>query len=887
MAFSATTTNGTQTTNGAYTVITCLQSDTLVCSGTMTGATILLIGGGGSGGGGEGGGGGAGGLLSESGVTLTGSMSIVVGGGGGAASGVGNNGVASTFAGYSATGGGGGGAVLAAGVNGGCGSGAGAGTSNSGGTGSIGFNGGDCGGAGASGGGGGNGAVGGNSVSNAGGNGGIGVSSSITGAATYYGGGGGGYTASGGAPTGGQGGGGAGTNSAAIGGAGTTNTGGGGGAGGSSHNGGAGGSGILIISYLTPPTPAAFSGETDAVSTVTGSLSASSSLNGLATVVSVVTGTVSILSAAQNISGTCAVTSSVVGRLSARALITTRVDVASTLVGSLNARALLSVRANPVSTVAGTVTVVVDLSGEVDIVSIVVGALSPLFTGEIDATSTVSGLLSAQTFLHGRADILSAMAGVVVASGGVSALALLIDAVTGDSVAFLMNPDWQPIVHEEGSLQYPIGDNFAWKLTDGTKGIGGRLTIATTSNAQDAIVKRLMQSVNELHLSLPTGDSWPIMWNPATDRKGASPFSYMNWQPVNTWTAEYVQTSGGGGGGGGSNFTVTFDANGGTGSMSPETYSTPTALTTNSFIYTGYTFNDWNTAADGSGASFANGATYPFTANVTLYAQWTAVGSIYPSGFAPPPVPGGMTLSLFDDFTGTALDPTKFDGAYDGVSHAVYDGCFLATHLVMHGDSILNLQGYQDPAGCAANTNYPAGLAASVLNWAGAGVETTGTGWLPGTRILTAVRSDSLAGLTAIGLTIGKLNWPPELDWLECNAPMTGFTATAIYGSGISKEQYASPTLDLTHWIVLGVQWTASTIEYLIQTTPTGPLTVWKSFANPDNNYSDVNSLVQPMKACLQFQTGDPLQSPVNSPGITSANPIQQEHDWIQICTTP
>ena len=82
-------------------------------------------------------------------------------------------------------------------------------------------------------------------------------------------------------------------------------------------------------------------------------------------------------------------------------------------------------------------------------------------------------------------------------------------------------------------------------------------------------------------------------------------------------------------------YIVTFTANGGTGSMTPEVNSAPTALTLNTFTYAGYTFLGWNTAADGSGTSYADGANYPFTANATLYAQWTntplTCSNAYPS----------------------------------------------------------------------------------------------------------------------------------------------------------------------------------------------------------------------------------------------------------------
>ncbi len=72
-------------------------------------------------------------------------------------------------------------------------------------------------------------------------------------------------------------------------------------------------------------------------------------------------------------------------------------------------------------------------------------------------------------------------------------------------------------------------------------------------------------------------------------------------------------------------YTVTFTANGGTGSMSPQTadYNTTAPLTSNAYSNTGHTFSGWNTAANGSGTAYADGADYTFTASITLYAQWT------------------------------------------------------------------------------------------------------------------------------------------------------------------------------------------------------------------------------------------------------------------------
>ena len=74
-------------------------------------------------------------------------------------------------------------------------------------------------------------------------------------------------------------------------------------------------------------------------------------------------------------------------------------------------------------------------------------------------------------------------------------------------------------------------------------------------------------------------------------------------------------------------YTVTFNANGGTGTMAPQVSNVAANLTLNSFTRTGYTFNGWNTQAGGGGTNYADGASYPFTANVTLYAKWTALPS--------------------------------------------------------------------------------------------------------------------------------------------------------------------------------------------------------------------------------------------------------------------
>ena len=77
-------------------------------------------------------------------------------------------------------------------------------------------------------------------------------------------------------------------------------------------------------------------------------------------------------------------------------------------------------------------------------------------------------------------------------------------------------------------------------------------------------------------------------------------------------------------------YTVTYDANGGTGTMSTDTatYDENYVTKANQFTRTGYEFVGWTTNADGSGSNWTSWIGKPwkwtYTKNITLYAQWKA-----------------------------------------------------------------------------------------------------------------------------------------------------------------------------------------------------------------------------------------------------------------------
>ena len=76
--------------------------------------------------------------------------------------------------------------------------------------------------------------------------------------------------------------------------------------------------------------------------------------------------------------------------------------------------------------------------------------------------------------------------------------------------------------------------------------------------------------------------------------------------------------------------TIHFNPNGGEGTMGDQTVNEfePTALQDNLFTREGFVFEGWNTAADGSGDYYADGATVILLDDLELYAQWNQLFNI-------------------------------------------------------------------------------------------------------------------------------------------------------------------------------------------------------------------------------------------------------------------
>ena len=135
-------------------------------------------------------------------------------------------------------------------------------------------------------------------------------------------------------------------------------------------------------------------------------------------------------------------------------------------------------------------------------------------------------------------------------------------------------------------------------------------------------------------------------------------------------------------------YTVTYNKNdnNATGTVTDANSPYPSGATvtvkSNGFTNSGYTFSGWNTAPNGSGTPYAEGATFSITANTTLYAQWAsattvATPSIYLDGGT---YTGNQSTTISCGTAGASIYYT-LDGTTPSSSNGtLYEGAITIDH---------------------------------------------------------------------------------------------------------------------------------------------------------------------------------------------------------------
>ena len=206
------------------------------------------------------------------------------------------------------------------------------------------------------------------------------------------------------------------------------------------------------------------------------------------------------------------------------------------------------------------------------------------------------------------------------------------------------------------TMTVPPGTTGTPSLGTVTESNGGNPINPPSNPSVTRVGSELTYSFTSVYVNSSTTFTIPIsgLDNTTSAESYTSQITTLGWSstpppsfPVDDAITAPVSISGG-------TVTVTFNSNGGTGTMSSESANTATALTTNTFTKSGYIFAGWNTVANGSGTQYADGASYPFASDATLYAQWGA-NSVAP----PPPIattappPSGVPVAALGTPTST------------------------------------------------------------------------------------------------------------------------------------------------------------------------------------------------------------------------------------------
>ena len=234
-------------------------------------------------------------------------------------------------------------------------------------------------------------------------------------------------------------------------------------------------------------------------------------------------------------------------------------------------------------------------------------------------------------------------------------------------------------------------------------------------------------------------------------------------------------------------YTVTYDANGATSGTAPDdqtkVYDVSLTLQTNTggLAKTGYGFNGWNTADDGSGDHYDAGGAYTANAAVTLFAEWTG---------------DGYTVT-FDKQGGT--------GGSDSVSATYGSPMPAATAPTRAG---YTFGGYYTGTGGSGTQYYTAAMA-SARNWDLAANTTLYAQWTGDGYTVTFDKQGGTGGSDNVSATYGSA-------MPAATAPTrAGYTFGGYYtGTGGSGTQYYTAAMasarnwDLAANTTLYAQWT-------------------------------------------------------------------------------
>ena len=259
-------------------------------------------------------------------------------------------------------------------------------------------------------------------------------------------------------------------------------------------------------------------------------------------------------------------------------------------------------------------------SGNASVVSLSNTAFVDWFSGQVDGNGLTAGQKTELTnFMSAHSPPTTRQGALVSFLSGYFASqdSSSNEAILGAAARWLLNDRWDAVTNR------PLSDAYLQLLLDPPV-----LAIDVNPPNAGTVTQNGTSTQNGTH---HVDTHVPISATPTAD------YRFLNWSgngvasPGNTTTTVFLDDDRQITANFGLILTVAYDANSSTSGTAPTSGnatfgSSFTPVVAGSLARTGYTFAGWNTAANGSGASFAAGtsATWSLSANTTLYAQWTA-----------------------------------------------------------------------------------------------------------------------------------------------------------------------------------------------------------------------------------------------------------------------
>ena len=233
--------------------------------------------------------------------------------------------------------------------------------------------------------------------------------------------------------------------------------------------------------------------------------------------------------------------------------------------------------------------------------------------------------------------------------------------------------------------------------------------------------------------------------------------------------------------------TVAFNGNGATsGSMS--SIKVPAggsqALPSNTFARSGYMFNGWNTATNGSGTSYANGANYTASTSyagqtVTLYAQWRL------------PINHLDDVTYMQDFTSTLCATSEIgattrltdrrDGKQYWVAKLADGNCWMTQNLELDlSNRTLT------PSDSDVTSNWRPGITMFTAGNSGSDSSTAIQAWNLGNYVWTTPDNDD----ADCGHTTGNLSYCSQFINVSNMTPMTEIREDGVVVDGNTYDAH-------------------------------------------------------------------------------------------------